>query len=93
MLDRKIFNSSAETKLTEYNGNTVKVIRPLTAADAWDEEVGPMFLVEFHDGTQDHVFGDELSEPDEVSELVEQIRNQEGDYLEALEALEELARK
>jgi hypothetical protein len=47
--------------LEHRDGEPIKVIRPLRPDEA-DEEVGPMYLVEFDDGSQTHVYADEILE-------------------------------
>lgn len=48
--------------LAHRDGQPIKVLRPLIVPDEADEEVGPMFLVEFEDGETAHVYSDEIVE-------------------------------
>jgi hypothetical protein len=42
------------------NGQTVDVLRPLRVPEEADAEVGPMFLVRFPEGNEEHAYVDEL---------------------------------
>ena len=56
-----MFNT-VQSDLIKYNNTKVRIIRPLTEAEADLEDVGPMYKVQYHDGYIGDVFEDELSE-------------------------------
>lgn len=59
-----LFSSTASDATTDPD-TLVVIVRPLTEDEA-DAEVGPMYLVSDKDGTEHHVFEDELSAPPSI---------------------------
>lgn len=59
-------NNTGEVELAKRTGQSVTIIRLLTAAEADLDETGPMYRVRFEDGYEDDVFSDELSTVDAI---------------------------
>ena len=48
------------TPLKDRDGQAITVVRPVRVPEEADEEVGPMFVVAFDDGSETDVYLDEI---------------------------------
>ena len=60
-MKKAIFDTHGnDTKWNHRSGESVDVLRPLTANEADTADVGPMYKIRFVDGTKTDAFADEL---------------------------------
>lgn len=61
-MPRFTYSGQNEDNLKSHSGQTVTIVRPLTADEADLAEVGPMSRIKFSDGYEADAFDDELAE-------------------------------